>query len=176
MRAAGYRIHVTAEPSNGVLGRLIREQLRRVDSPPTPALLALLFAADRLDHLQHEIEPALARGEHVISDRYVLSSLVYQGLDNPPHWVSQINEAARSPDLTVLFQLDPGVAEDRRRRRGGVSEIYDRAETQRRLAARYEELADQLASHRVVRLDATPDFQRVSDHFEAVVRQCLEQK
>jgi dTMP kinase len=169
----GYRIHVTAEPSAGAVGRLIREQLARVEAPPAPATLALLFAADRLDHLQSDIEPALARGEHVLSDRYVLSSLVYQGLNNPLPWVRTINQAARPPDLTVLFQIDPNLAAARRRGRGGAEEIYDLGDIQQRLAARYEELAEGLPEHGIVRLDATPGFDQVTDAFEEVVRGCL---
>src|SRR5574341_1198614 len=69
LRGMGTRVHRTQEPSAGPIGQLLRLLLRgplRVD----PAAVALLFAADRLDHLAREIEPQLASGAHVVTDRY----------------------------------------------------------------------------------------------------------
>lgn len=140
-QACGLPLHVTAEPSGLRIGRLIRERLPQVDTPPDPAVMALLFAADRLDHVRREIEPALARGSHVLSDRYVLSSLVYQSLDSPLEWVAELNRNAPAPDVTLLLDIPPELAAERRAARGSSAEIYDALETQRRLAARYTELA-----------------------------------
>jgi dTMP kinase len=79
-------IHLTAEPSDGPIGLIIRQILggRIVVKgmsglrPPRWPTMALLFAADRLDHLESEILPNLADGITVLSDRYVYSSLLYQ--------------------------------------------------------------------------------------------------
>src|SRR5579864_7294663 len=84
LRRAGERVVATAEPTDGPIGALIRQALRRRlvhrdGRALTDESLALLFAADRVDHVAGEIEPALARGQHVLCDRYVLSSLAYQG-------------------------------------------------------------------------------------------------
>jgi dTMP kinase len=82
-----------------------------VDAPAfTPLDLytsALLFAADRTDHLATKIIPALEKGHHVISDRYTLSSLAYQGLHLPLEWVMQINRYAVRPDLTIFLDVPP---------------------------------------------------------------------
>ena len=116
----GYDARSTCEPSDGPVGALIRQALekrlrdargeaRRFDW----ATLALLFAADRLDHVEATIAPALAAGAIVISDRYTLSSLVYQsvtapsGSEEPLAWIHELNRAARAPDLTIV--LDVGV-------------------------------------------------------------------
>ena len=170
----GHRVHVTAEPSSGPIGRLIRELLGRIDDPPDPATMALLFAADRIEHLRTEIVPTLQRGHHVLSDRYLLSSLAYQSLDNPLPWVSTLNQHARPPDLTVLFEVRPDVAAARREGRGGAEELYDARRTQERLAKTYDRLAQELPEQRVVRLDANPDFDTVAADFELLVRGCLE--
>lgn len=66
----------TFEPTNGPIGALIREKLR--EGGFSNETMALLFAADRKEHLEKEIEPRLARGEVVLCDRYVMSSLAYQ--------------------------------------------------------------------------------------------------
>src|SRR3989442_1021120 len=76
LRKDGRKVVVTREPSGRWVGQLIREVLVGQKMFP-PAAVALLFAADRLDHLEREIKPALAGGEDVISDRYLLSSLAY---------------------------------------------------------------------------------------------------
>src|SRR5450759_981694 len=70
---------LTAEPSRGKIGAFIREScLYEEKRLPTEAE-ALLFAADRVEHVQKEIKPALDEGKLVICDRYVYSSLAYQG-------------------------------------------------------------------------------------------------
>ena len=123
------------------MGLLIRQLLGQVTAPPDPAALALLFAADWLDHLRREIEPALDAGRIVITDRYILSSMAYQSLENPLPWVEEINRLAPAPDLTVLVHVEAEVAAARRASRGGAEEIFDALPTQRQLVARYSELA-----------------------------------
>ncbi len=157
------------------MGRLIREQLGLLDAPPDPASLALLFAADRLHHLRTEIEPLLARGVHVISDRYVLSSLAYQSIDMDLDWVASINREARPPDLTLLLRVDPDVAAARRGSRGSDEEIYDRERFQRSVAARYEELALGMPEQRVQVHDGNGDMDSVGAALEAAALRALEE-
>ena len=85
--------------------------------------------------------PLLEKGVFVISDRYVLSSLVYQGQDCPEEWVRTINQYAAKPDLTLLVAIDAERAYERVQSRGGVVEIYDELEKQKLLAQRYKRLA-----------------------------------
>src|SRR3990172_733300 len=89
MREHGRKVHLTAEPSGGPVGVMVRQVLtRRIAGVPgargtaefDAAALALLFAADRLDHVAVEIAPRLAAGVDVVSDRFTLSSLAYQSL------------------------------------------------------------------------------------------------
>jgi dTMP kinase len=96
----GVRVHVTKEPSTTSLGQAIRSL-----EPTLPSeALALACAADRLDHLAREIEPAVAAGTIVLSDRYVPSSLVLQRLDGfELEEIWALNKNARAPDLTVYL-------------------------------------------------------------------------
>ena len=167
--ARGEAIHITAEPSGLAVGRLIRARLRQVDHPPDPALMALLFAADRVDHVRREIEPARAQGKHVISDRYVLSSLVYQSLECPLEWVAEINRLAPPPDLTLLLRVPAEVAAERRAARGEATEIYDALQTQRRLVDRYDEIAAARPDLRVQILDGTQPEDVITDAIEALL-------
>ncbi len=142
LRDRGHEVHETCEPSRGPIGRMIRERLSTRCAAIDPAALALLFAADRLDHLSCEIEPALARGAVVISDRYVLSSLVYQSIECDGPWVQGINAQARWPDICALVSLpwDKAVARvtARQTTAGGEKERYDTPDLQRQLATGYQ--------------------------------------
>jgi dTMP kinase len=144
LRAEGRAVHVTAEPSGGPVGALVRQVLqRRITGGPAggfdPHALALLFAADRLDHVATEVAPRLAEGIDVVSDRYTLSSLAYQGLTTRDlDWVAAINREAPAPDLTILLSVRPRLALGRRRATGTSPELYEVDAFQRRVARGYE--------------------------------------
>src|SRR5262249_5791512 len=134
----GRKVHVTAEPSDWPIGLLIRRYLRKelVDGLPDGNAMALLFAADRMQHLKHEIEPRLASGEVVLCDRYDASSIAYQsammgGDDADLEWIAAANGRARRPDLTIVLDLDPDLAAQRRVTRGAESELFERLDLQR---------------------------------------------
>lgn len=137
LRNGGHDVHVTAEPSKGRLGLLIRRVLRG-ELDMSERVLAALFAADRLDHLEREIEPHLAGGTVVVTDRYLLSSLAYQAVANSVDWVAQLNAEARRPDLSILLRIDAATAAKRREQRGDQAERFDAIERQRRIADLYE--------------------------------------
>lgn len=163
--AHGRSVHATAEPSGGPIGRLLREILMGGHALPTGeamdgATAALLFAADRQDHLRREIEPALAAGKDVISDRYLLSSLAYQAEEADREWVTSLGRGLRRPDLTLLLDVPATVAADRRRAARRVVERYDAARIQERVAARYRELVPAFPGGRIV--DASGSIDEVS--------------
>ena len=115
----GERAVVTSQPSRGPVGRLVRSILKgevKTDlpggdqEPIDPATVALLFAADRIQHLKSVIEPHLAAGTHVICDRYVVSSLVYQGVEVAKEFVERINSLALIPSMILFVNVDPKVA------------------------------------------------------------------
>jgi dTMP kinase len=146
LAASGRHCLGTAEPSRGPIGVMIRELLRGpLDRSQLHRELALLFAADRLDHIRREVEPALASGIDVVSDRYVLSSLVYQSLDLSLAWVTSLNEHAPAADITVLITLPVELAQQRLRARANATatpaELFDALDVQRRVHQRYEALA-----------------------------------
>ena len=99
----------TREPTDGPIGRLIRRALSPSDeaSVLSDAVLPYLFAADRRDHLDRRVLPALHAGTTVITDRYVPSSLAYQGLTIGVDAAFELNAAFRAPDLTVVLEVSP---------------------------------------------------------------------
>lgn len=164
LSALGERVHVTCEPSGWPIGQLIRRYLRGElkEGVPGWSSMALLFAADRMQHVEHEIEPHLAAGEIVLCDRYDASSIAYQSAIAPDgadrdalmRWIATVNEPARRPDLVLLLDLDPNEAAARRSRRGGEAELYERLDLQRRIRAQYEKLDALRPLDRIVRIDA----------------------
>jgi dTMP kinase len=137
----GVPAHLTREPSDGPIGRLIREMLTGnhaiPEQPISQSTFGLLFAADRLDHMQREVEPQLAAGVTVISDRWYHSSLAYQGTGADRDWIATINARARRPDLTIFLQVSPDVAAGRRVAAGRVQELFEDLRMQQDVDAGY---------------------------------------
>lgn len=151
LEARGLTVHTTCEPSPGPVGRLIRERLKAgIDDDDGWRALALLFAADRLDHLAREIEPQLASGAWVITDRFTLSSLVYQSLHVDTAWVRELNRFAAPADAVVLVTVPLDVAMARIASRGGDAEAYDQRGLQARIHALYDA---QGAAERAIRVE-----------------------
>lgn len=117
LRTNGYRAKYTAEPTYGRIGSVIRLHVYRIRNTP-PEYEALLFAADRVEHYQRLIRPLLERGFVVVSDRYIYSSLAYQGAAlRDVGWVRDVNKFAPPPDLAVLIDVPVEVALQRKKRR-----------------------------------------------------------
>lgn len=183
LRAEGHSLLTTREPSDGPVGVLIRQALTgRVvlpggAGPLAPETLALLYAADRTDHLRARVLPALEAGQVVLSDRSVLSSLAYQGASLPMEWVESINAHAVPADLTLFVEVSIEVAAKRRAARGGPEELFDAVEKQRRISRQYE-AAIRLRGkrERVVRINGDQGVEAVTADCLAQVRKLLGRK
>lgn len=165
-------VRATREPSDGPIGTLARQVLTgRVVVPggraPGWATMALLFAADRMDHVESEIDLVLAEGGVVVSDRYDASSLAYQSVSSGAssrdtvEWIRSLNRYVRRPDLTVVLDLPPDVAAERRASRGEAAQLYEQNEVQRALAAFYRDLPVHMPRDRIVVLDGSGSVDEV---------------
>lgn len=168
----------TREPSDGPIGSLVRQVLSgRIVLPagraPGWQTMALLFAADRMDHVESEIEPVLAAGGVVVSDRYDASSLAYQSVtsgregDDAVGWIRQLNRHALRPDLTIVVDLPFETAAVRRETRGEAAQLYEQNEVQRALAAFYRDLAKHMPDDRVVIVDGRGSVEDVHERIYA---------
>ena len=150
----GERVCLTAEPSDGPLGSVARAHYRG-EITLDPVAAALTFVADRADHLARVIRPALERGEWVVCDRYVLSTLAYQGAEGVDRvWVLEASGPLPVPDLTVFLDVPAAARAGRMAGRPGADR-YEAAELQPRLSRSYAESIDLLRSrgHRIVEID-----------------------
>jgi dTMP kinase len=168
-------VHVTREPSDGPVGVLLRLALGgrvQLGASNQAQTMALLFAGDRLDHNAHEIAPYLRDGHVVLCDRYDLSSIAYQtatvrldeeALPEFEAWVRSLNRDALRPDAVVVIDVDPDVAEQRRKERRGALELYEESQLQRRLAQLYAEAERLCPGDRIVRIDGNVDADAVTE-------------
>jgi dTMP kinase len=141
LNAQGTPAHGTREPSDGPVGRLIREMLtggHAIDGEKlSQGTFGLLFAADRLDHMQREVEPKLAAGVIVVSDRWYHSSLAYQGTGADRDWIAMLNARARRPDITLFLAVRPEVAAQRRAAARRKEELFEDLRMQQEVDAGY---------------------------------------
>jgi dTMP kinase len=117
LKKRGYKLVATREPTKVYpVGRLIEKVLREEEQVSEEAL-ALLFAADRADHTERKIKPALEEGAVVVSDRYVHSSLAYQsrgmGKELDLNWIKKINRYALEPDAVIFLDISPEIGQAR---------------------------------------------------------------
>ncbi|HEY9389640.1 MAG TPA: dTMP kinase [Mycobacteriales bacterium] len=168
LRQRDVRVTVTREPGATRIGQQVRRIVLDSDGTDlTPRAEALLFAADRAHHVDTVIRPALEAGEVVLSDRYVDSSLAYQGAGRalPVDEVRRLSRWATGglePDLTVLLDTDPEVGLSRARGRS----VADRLEGEsldfhRRVRTAFRMLAEANPDRYVV-VDATGDPEQVA--------------
>ena len=137
LRDRGLAVCSTAEPTDGPLGRVLRAHVRSEISLG-PLTAALTFTADRADHLERTIRPALDRGEWVVSDRYLLSTVAYQGAEGvDPERILQASSDFAIPDLTVYLDVPSAelAARLEQRRR---TDRYERPNFAERLRGAYE--------------------------------------
>jgi len=165
LRSKGLKARYTIEPTRGSIGRVLREMALKRDVDPR--VEALLFAADRLEHLRRIIEPLMLRGFIVVSDRYVHSSLAYQSVTTGDgRWVSELNKFARRPDLAILLDLEPrlGLGRIRRRKRAR----FEEEDLLKRVRDRYLELA---RDGELEVIDASQDPDKVFEDIKTLVEE-----
>ena len=134
-----HKVVLTVEPSYGRIGTFIRNSYLYGEKRLSSVVEALLFAADRVDHVQNEIIPALEAGKVVVSDRYVYSSLAYQGAAGLGlEWIEKINVYAIRPDLALFLDVELETVMLRLKPRKSVMENL---ETQKKVRSFYLDLA-----------------------------------
>ncbi|MGB9676821.1 MAG: dTMP kinase [Candidatus Bathyarchaeales archaeon] len=171
LRKAGYNAVYTAEPSRGKIGKFIKQYCLHGSQRASVVVEALLFAADRFEHLEREVIPALKTGMVVVSDRYVFSSLAYQGAAGLDlEWIEKVNGHAIMPDLALFIDVEPEVAIGRVKPRKSVMENL---ETQRKVREVYMKFVE---SGKLVLVDGNKPKADVAKNVLDVVLKALNRK
>jgi dTMP kinase len=177
LREQGYDVVSTHEPGATKIGMRLRALL--LDTAHTglsPRAESLMYAADRAEHVSAVIRPALERGAIVVTDRYVDSSLAYQGAGRrlPVREIADLNKWATgglSPDLTILLDLSPAAGLGRRERSADRLEA-EPAEFHQRVRGGFLALAEAEPGRYLV-LDATRSSSDISREIQDRIRQLL---
>jgi dTMP kinase len=146
LTARGIPVHRTVEPTTSDLGRFIRAHFSHIHGHA----LACLVAADRYEHVEHEIRPRLRAGDTVITDRYLASTLVMQQLDGVPlKFLLDLNANVLMPELAVILTADPALIADRIAARGPRNRFHHDPTAPGREVLLYEAAAQTLMTAHV---------------------------
>lgn len=168
----GKKVVLTKEPTNNIVGGLIRGLLTN-SWKTSPEGFQLLFAADRAHHLDREILPAIEAGKIVISDRYLFSTLAFGSIDIPLEWLKSINSRFVLPDLTILLKVDPEVCIERisKSSRGGF-EYFEKKEMLEKTWKTYSMLAKDKKNKMVI-VDGVRSVEEIATEVLKVVGDVL---
>ena len=180
LRRQGLSVVETFEPTDGLIGKVIRQALSCSwpgceGEELAPELFALLFATDRLDHVNGKIIPALGRGEWVVSDRCYLSSFAYQSLGCDLDWVRALNRHVRHADLTLLLDLEAQTAYERFAGERPARDVFETVEKMSAIRENYLKIADILRAEGdgIVTVDASPPAGEVAATLQAALSELL---
>ena len=167
---------LTREPGGGPLGPHLRELLLDKDQSISPSVEMLLMMADRRDHVDNLINPNLDKGIWVISDRYLDSTIAYQGggrqLDIDLITSLSASLKLPTPDFTLLFDLPVDVALERAKERSELDRFErEPQDFHSRIRESYLELAS--TNHRIKTIDSSKDFESVSLQVENYLTEFL---
>ena len=167
----------TAEPTSLETGRFLRKMLGgefSVDEKTN----SFLFAADRAEHLygKNGIIEQLNNGKTVISDRYLFSSLAYQSISCGEELPKLLNSTFPLPEILFFFEIDPEISLKRVDSRNEKKEIYEKIETQKKIALEYEKIISEYENNpscgmKIIRIDAAKSIEEISDTISKIILQ-----
>ncbi len=180
LETRGMRVLLTREPGGTAIGEKIREIILDRNSSEMHAMTeAMLYAASRAQHVQQVIKPALAEGITVICDRFVDSSMAYQGYGR------QLGEAVKAinsyavdgcmPDVTFLLKLDPEIGRERIIPGQEDRLELERLDFHRRVYSGYEELEKAYAG-RIVGIDASGSIEDIFSEIRRYLERLTDDK
>ena len=167
----------TAEPTSLETGKFLRRILGgefSVDEKTN----SFLFAADRAEHLygKNGIIEQINNGKTVISDRYLFSSLAYQSISCGEELPKLLNSTFPLPEILFFFEIDPEISLKRVDSRNEKKEIYEKIETQKKIAMEYEKIISEYENNKsctmkIIRIDATKSIEEISDTISKIILQ-----
>lgn len=158
LRRKRYDAIYTAEPSRGKIGKFIKRHCLHGEKRVSSIIEALLFAADRFEHVEDVIVPAIGKGKIVVSDRYVYSSLAYQGTAGLDlEWIEKVNEHAIHPDLAFFIDVKPEIVVKRLKPKKSVMENLQTQQKVREVYMKFVENGE------LVKIDGNGSVQEVAE-------------
>lgn len=137
---SGIFAFATKEPTNNLIGGLIRAALTK-SWAPSAECLQLLYTADRAHHLLREIIPALEKGNVMVTDRYLFSTIAFGSIDLDKKWLIEINSRFILPDITFFVRVSPRVCIKRIGKSRNEFELFEEEKKLAKVLKTYDELA-----------------------------------
>ncbi len=155
LKERGEKVHLTKEPTNNLIGGMIRGQLTK-EWRTGPECLQLLFTADRAHHLEKEVIPLLKQGITVITDRYFFSSVAFGSLGIADRdWLQKINDRFILPDITFMLNVSPRICLQRINESRFHLELFEEEENMEKIWRTYETLAQEFKDVYVINGEKT---------------------
>ena len=142
LKSKGVDVLLTKEPTENMIGAMIKGTFLKEKQKISAEALQLMFCADRAQHLEEEIEPALKSGKTVVCDRYILSTLAFGSLSCDLNFLKQVNSQFRKPDLTFIIDVPPEVSMQRIKASRTGTELYEKLDTLKKVRSNYASLKD----------------------------------
>lgn len=170
LRKFGLKPHITKEPTNNLIGGLIRGALTK-EWHASNMCFQLLFSADRAHHLDREVLPALEKGSVVISDRYFFSTIAFGSLDCDLEWLKGLNQNFRIPDIVYLIKVPPEECVKRIGKSRLEFEIFEEVQKLDNVWKTYERLSNEYENFHII--DGTNSKETVHQEIVAILTDFL---
>lgn len=173
-RLRGKSVWFTCEPTDTAVGKLLRQALKG-DCRLQEETMARLFAADRCEHLfsSDGIIQRCTSGQIVFCDRYLFSSLAYQGNPEIRQQVASQNADFPLPEYLFFFDINPDTALERVDARGGTKEIYETTDFQHEVSKRYRQILDDYSTMetgmKIITIDASLPVETIAEKIWSIV-------
>ena len=177
LKGKGRDVVLTKEPTDEHVGKIIRDVLQK-RLQTSPLELQRMFVADREQHLESVIEPALAAGKDVVTDRYMFSTMAFGGIDVDIDVLRQMNSKFRVPDLTFVIDVPAEVSMERMKRRlkendAKQLELFEELEKLRRVRENYLKIAKLYPDVHVI--DGNRPIEAVTADIRGIVSRAMKQ-
>ena len=172
LRSQKKKVHVTTEPTNNIIGGLIRGVLTHQWKISNTGL-QLLYAADRAHHLESEVMPALETGNSVISSRYYFSTFAFGSLNNDVLWLEKINEKFPNPDITFFIRVSP--RECMRRINGSRfrKELFEKEKKLKEIIKVYDKISKSKKYKNFYVINGEQSVEKVSEDINKIIDKIL---
>ena len=169
------KVYQTGEPSQNLIGGLIRSLLRHHWKMSNTGL-QLLYCADRAHHLECEILPVLEKNTHVICGRYRFSTIAFGSLDNGVDWLESLNRSFPEPDMTIFLDVKPKECIRRINSSRPSKEIFEKVAKLEVVYKTYKKLVASKKYKNVFSVDGDRDKELVSADIQSIVAKFLVKK
>jgi dTMP kinase len=168
LQSKNENVYVTSEPTQNLIGGLIRSLLRHHWSLGNTGI-QLLYSADRAHHLEVEIDPIREKGHHVISGRYFFSTIAFGSITNDVKWLQAISEKFPNPDVTIFLKVSPKECIRRINSGRPLKELFEKEKILEKVYKTYLRLVRDTRYKNVYVVNGERPIEEVADDIQKII-------